>query len=73
MTDLSHPEHVADRRAMWRVADAVKANPCAHCINRDREVMAWGRSVCRTYGRDFPKCALDGREPKFILDEVMLR
>lgn len=73
MPGLSPPEHVADRRAMARIAGAVKANPCAHCVNRDREVMAWGRSVCRADGRDFPKCALDGREPKFILDEVTLR
>lgn len=58
---------------MWRIADKVRDNPCAHCQNRDREVMAWGRSVCRTDGRAFPKCASDGREPTFSLDEDTLR
>lgn len=75
MSDLSPPEHVADRRAKKRiVARLFRDGGCAYCSNRDREVMGWGRSVCKPNpARSFPLCAKDGQSPAFELDEDTLR
>ncbi|TXH55156.1 MAG: hypothetical protein E6Q97_09390 [Desulfurellales bacterium] len=75
MTALSPPEHIADRRARKRiVARLIRDGGCAYCIHRDRDVMGWGRSVCKAnHARSFPLCTKDGRKPAFELDEDTLR
>lgn len=75
MTDLSPPEHVADRRDRRRiVAQVVQAGGCGACLHRDRDVMGWGRSVCKPNpARAFPLCTKDGHKPEFSLDEETLR
>lgn len=75
MTQLSPPEHVADRVSRRRIlALIVRDGGCAYCVHRDRSVMAWGRSVCSgNAARAFPLCTKDRQAPAFELDESTLR
>lgn len=71
--DLTRPENAAELRERRRLLRLIEdKGGCVLCQNRDREVIAWGRSVCRQAGRKWPGCAQDGREPRFVLDEVQL-
>lgn len=72
--DLTVPEHGCDRSQRQAIAERVKAcGGCALCLERDRKVIGWGRSVCRKDGRSFPQCATDNKTPAFALDEQQLK
>lgn len=73
--DFTRPENfteLAERRHIKRLL--VERGGCWACLNRDREVMAWGRSVCKDNPkRSFPLCTKDGRKPQFEMDEEQVR
>jgi hypothetical protein len=73
--DLTRPENSAElaerRRILGRL---MNRGGCWACLNRDPEVMAWGRSVCKgNPKRSFPLCLKDGQAPAFELDEQQIR
>lgn len=72
MSQLSPPEHVADRVSRKRIlARLVRDGGCAHCRARTE---AWDRAMCSgTAGRVWPLCMKDGQKPEFQLDEETLR
>lgn len=71
----SRPERCAELRQARRIRDQIEARGgCALCRHRNRDVMAWGRSVCGlSPPRGFPHCVQrpeNGRT--FALDEAAL-
>lgn len=73
--ELTTPEDSAERLARRRVlATITDKGGCSYCVHRDRDVMAWGRSVCSAdQARAFPACTTDGRAPGFALDAERLK
>lgn len=53
MTTHTRPERAAEFAIARRHLAEVYRDPCAHCIHRDT---AFGKSVCPTFGRTFPRC-----------------
>lgn len=73
--DLTRPENSAELAERRRIlARLMNRGGCWACLNRDPDVMAWGRSVCRgNPSRAFPLCLKDGQAPAFELDEQQIR
>lgn len=73
--DLTRPENCAELAERRRIkALLVERGGCWACLNRDKEVLAWGRSVCKANPkRSFPLCAKDGKQPQFDMDEQQVR
>ena len=73
--DLTRPENcaeLAERRKIKRLL--VERGGCFACIHRDKDVLAWGRSVCKVNAkRSFPLCLSDGRAPAFEMDEDQVK
>lgn len=75
ISGLTRPENSAElaerRRILRRLTEK---GGCWACLNRDREVLAWGRSVCKgNPKRSFPMCLKDGQAPAFEMDEAQIR
>lgn len=72
--DLTRPENYSELHQRRRIAARIaQCGGCGMCLNRDREVMAWGRSVCQMdQKRSYPLCLKDGRAPGFQLDKDQL-
>lgn len=49
----SRPERAAEFAIARRYLAEVYRDPCAHCLRRE---MAFGKAMCPTYGRTFPRC-----------------
>jgi hypothetical protein len=73
--DLTTPEDSAERLARRRVLQTITdKGGCAYCVHRDRDVLAWGRSICSAdQARSFPRCTTDARSPVFELDQKRLQ
>lgn len=73
--DLTRPENFTELAERRRIkALLVERGGCWACLNRDPEVLAWGRSVCRGNAkRSFPLCLKDGQAPSFEMDEQQIR
>ena len=73
--DLSRPENCAELAQRRRIkALLLERGGCWACLNRDKAVLAWGRSVCKdNHARSFPLCAKDGRKPAFEMDEEQVK
>lgn len=73
--DLTRPENSAELAERRRIlALLTERGGCWACLNRDRAVLAWGRSVCKAdHARSFPLCAKDGRKPAFEMDEEQVK
>jgi hypothetical protein len=72
--DLTRPENgceLKQRRRILRILN--ERGGCWACTNRDKTVLVWGRAVCTTRDRAFPKCTQDGKAPAFELDEQQLK
>jgi hypothetical protein len=73
--DLTRPENYGELQQRRRIAAKIaQAGGCAMCLNRDKDVLAWGRSVCKANNaRAYPLCLKDGKAPGFELDEQQLK
>ena len=71
---LTRPENCGELSQRRKVLSLLmRCGGCAMCLHRNRDVLAWGRSVCKVNpARAFPLCAKDGRQPAFELDESTL-
>lgn len=49
----SRPERATEFAIARRHLAAVYRDPCGHCMHRET---AFGKSVCPTFGRTFPRC-----------------
>jgi len=49
----SRPERAAEFAIARRHLAEVYRDPCAHCVHRE---MTFGKAICPTYGRTFPRC-----------------
>lgn len=73
--DLTRPENCAERAERRRIlALLTERGGCWACLNRDKAVQVFGRSVCKAnHARSFPLCTKDGRKPAFEMDEDQVR
>lgn len=72
--DLSRPENyteLAERRRILKVLN--ERGGCALCTQRDKTALVWGRAVCTTRDRQWPKCTQDGKAPAFTMDEDQIK
>jgi hypothetical protein len=68
--ELTPPERFTERAGARRRRQSILPNPCAHCVHRDRQSLAWGRAVCAVnHARAFPLCMKDGQAPSFEMDD----
>jgi hypothetical protein len=49
----SRPELCAEFAIARRHLAEVYRDPCAHCVHRQ---VAFGKAICPTFGRAFPRC-----------------
>lgn len=72
---LTRPERFAQLgEARHYLREIYDKGGCAFCLHRDKDFLAWGRSVCaKNNKRSFPACHQDGLAPAFEIDPTTLK